>query len=86
MDGEIVVRIRADGGTEIRVFADSREERDDLFQRLESCLPQIENLESSLLLESKEPFRYGLQRAHREIHRRSRRQSNSAAFPGRTRQ
>jgi hypothetical protein len=70
-DGEIIVRIRAAGGSEIRVFADSREERDALFQRLEDCLPQIENLESSLLLETKEPFRYGLQRAHRGINRRS---------------
>jgi hypothetical protein len=69
--GEIVIRIRAAGGTEIRVFANSREERDDLFQRLESCLPQVENLESALILESKEPFQYSLQRAHRGINRRS---------------
>lgn len=72
MGGEIIVRIKADGGTEIRVFANSQEDRDKLFERLESCLPQIENLESSLLLESKEPFQYSLQRAHRGIHRRSR--------------
>jgi hypothetical protein len=51
MDGEIVVRIKADGGTEIRVFANSPEERDALFQKLESCLPQIELLESSLQAE-----------------------------------
>jgi hypothetical protein len=48
MEGEIVVRIRADGSTEIRVFASSAEERDLLFQKLESSLPQIELLESAL--------------------------------------
>jgi len=80
MDGEIVVRIKAGGGTEIRVLANSREERDALFQKLDSCLHQIELLESSLqaeVSESEDPFRYSLQRAHREIHRRSPRQSNS---------
>lgn len=46
--GEIVVRIKADGGTEIRVFANSPEERDVLFQKLESSLPQIELLEQAL--------------------------------------
>jgi hypothetical protein len=51
MDGEIVVRIKADGGTEIRVFANSPEEREALFQKLESSLFQIELLESALQAE-----------------------------------
>ena len=71
MGGEIIIRIKPDGGTEIRVFANSQDDRDKLFERLESCLLQIENLESSLLLESKEPFQYSLQRAHRGINRKS---------------
>jgi len=54
MDGEIVVRIKADGSTEIRVFANSPEERDALFQKLESSLPQIELLESALQAEAPE--------------------------------
>lgn len=48
MDGEIVIRIKADGRTEIRVFARSPEERDALLQKLESALPQVELLESAL--------------------------------------
>jgi hypothetical protein len=71
MGGEIIIRIKPAGGTEIRVFANSREERDTLFQRLEDCLPQIENLENSLLLESQSSFQHSLQRAHRGINRRS---------------
>ncbi len=54
MDGEIVVRIKADGSTEIRVFANSPEERNALFQKLESSLPQIELLESALQAEVSE--------------------------------
>ncbi len=48
MEGEIVVRIKLNGRTDIRVFANSVEERDVLFQKLESSLPQIELLEASL--------------------------------------
>ena len=51
MEGEIVVRIKPNGQTEIRVFANSPEERDTLFQKLESSLPQVELLESALQAE-----------------------------------
>jgi prefoldin subunit 5 len=73
-----IIRLSIDltphGVKNVVVTAGSLEARDEAIERLRRCLPQLESLEAALqaeVSELDEPFRYSLQKAHQEIHRRS---------------
>jgi hypothetical protein len=82
-----IIRVSIDltphGVKNVIVSAGSPEARDEAIERLRRCLPQLELLEAALqseVSESDEPFRYPLQQAHQEIHRRPRVPKTSAAL------